>query len=302
MSGRVESSWPNLTNVGPSSSRSSRRCCPRALDDASCLEGDRRSRPRQQVGELVGLEEVAEPVADRDLGDLRDAAEAPLGGLRHSLSVARRGRETCSARLRRRRRRHRARRLDQAQAVLQLGDPKLELLELLARDEAELPQHAGDALARPFADPAGVAAPARHRVLEQLPSLVAADAALLAQIAGELVQPLGRERDRTDGGQREPTRETSAGSAMGTRPPALAASLALRLRLRDRPVAAGGAARGGLDLGRGAASPGPACLRLRARPGRAQAGRRHRPRSRRSRSGAGTPARAPSRSSGAARR
>ena len=31
MSGRVESSWPNLTNVGPSSSSISRRCRPRAV-------------------------------------------------------------------------------------------------------------------------------------------------------------------------------------------------------------------------------------------------------------------------------
>ena len=29
MSGRVESSWPNLTKVGPSSSSISRRCTPR---------------------------------------------------------------------------------------------------------------------------------------------------------------------------------------------------------------------------------------------------------------------------------
>ena len=35
MSGRVESSWPNLTNVGPSSSSISRRCRPRWVGDAS---------------------------------------------------------------------------------------------------------------------------------------------------------------------------------------------------------------------------------------------------------------------------
>ena len=31
MSGRVESSWPNFTNVGPSSSSISRRCLPRSV-------------------------------------------------------------------------------------------------------------------------------------------------------------------------------------------------------------------------------------------------------------------------------
>ena len=35
MSGRVESSWPNLTNVGPSSSSISRRCWPRWVGAAS---------------------------------------------------------------------------------------------------------------------------------------------------------------------------------------------------------------------------------------------------------------------------
>jgi hypothetical protein len=49
----------------------------------------RRARPRQQVGQLVGLEEVAEPVPDRDLGDLGHAPEAALRRLRHAFSVAR---------------------------------------------------------------------------------------------------------------------------------------------------------------------------------------------------------------------
>ncbi len=35
MSGRVESSWPNLTNVGPSSSSISRRCRPRIADEVT---------------------------------------------------------------------------------------------------------------------------------------------------------------------------------------------------------------------------------------------------------------------------
>jgi hypothetical protein len=50
------------------------------------VERGRPARPRQQVGQLVGLEEVAEPVPDRDLGDFRHAAEvALLRRLRHAL-------------------------------------------------------------------------------------------------------------------------------------------------------------------------------------------------------------------------
>ena len=46
-----------------------------------------RPRPGQQVGQLVGLEPVAEPVPDRHLRDLGHAAEAALRGLRHAVSV-----------------------------------------------------------------------------------------------------------------------------------------------------------------------------------------------------------------------
>jgi hypothetical protein len=57
---------------------------------------ERRRTPRQQVGQLVGLEEVAEPVPDRDLRDLRQPAEVPLlRRLRHALSFAREEKKTC---------------------------------------------------------------------------------------------------------------------------------------------------------------------------------------------------------------
>src|SRR4051794_26695511 len=62
---------------------------------------------------------------------------------------------------------------EQPQAVLELGEAELELLELVAGDEAELPGEGGDALPRPLAEPGRVAAPACERVLEQLPRLVA---------------------------------------------------------------------------------------------------------------------------------
>ena len=81
-SGRIESSWPNLTKVGPSSSRSSRRCLPRSEAGPSRTSPFR--RPRQEVGQLVPLEEVAEAVPDGDLGDLGQPAEVPTLGRRLS--------------------------------------------------------------------------------------------------------------------------------------------------------------------------------------------------------------------------
>ena len=44
--------------------------------------------PRQQVGQAVGLEEVAEPVPDGHLRNLGEAPEVPRGGTRHAFSVA----------------------------------------------------------------------------------------------------------------------------------------------------------------------------------------------------------------------
>jgi hypothetical protein len=51
----------------------------------------RAAAPRDQVGQPVPLEEVAEAVPDRDLGDLGDPAEVAtlLGGLGHGVSVPR---------------------------------------------------------------------------------------------------------------------------------------------------------------------------------------------------------------------
>ena len=98
------------------------------------IELHRGPRPRQQVGQLVGLEEVAEAVANCDLRDLREAAEIPLlGRLRHALSVAARAEKALL---------NAARALEQPQPVLELGEAELQLLDLLARNEADLP---GDA-------------------------------------------------------------------------------------------------------------------------------------------------------------
>ena len=77
MSGRVESSWPNFTNVGPSSSSISRRCRPRAVPSPAAIVCRRPSTS------------VAEAVPDGDLGDLAQASDIPLLRPRgHALSVA----------------------------------------------------------------------------------------------------------------------------------------------------------------------------------------------------------------------
>src|SRR4051812_49246792 len=47
-----------------------------------------RSAAREEVGQPVGVEPVAEAVADGDLRDLRETPEVPRGGLGHGLSVA----------------------------------------------------------------------------------------------------------------------------------------------------------------------------------------------------------------------
>src|SRR5439155_10572309 len=93
--------------------------------------------------------------------------------------------------------------------MLELGDAELDLVQLLPRYQPELPEEAGEALARALAQPARVPAPAGDRVLEHLAGLVAADAPPLAQVAGELVQPLGGQRDRADCGQRQPLERVS---------------------------------------------------------------------------------------------
>ena len=48
---------------------------------------DTRSAPREEIGQPVGLEPVAEAVSNCYLGDLRQAAEVPGGRLSHPVSV-----------------------------------------------------------------------------------------------------------------------------------------------------------------------------------------------------------------------
>ena len=94
--------------------------------------------------------------------------------------------------------------LDQAEAMLDLGEAQLELVELLAAHEPELGEEALQTLARPLGEARSVAAPADHSLLDQLTSLVATQAASLGKVARELVDALGGQRHGTDRGQAKP--------------------------------------------------------------------------------------------------
>src|SRR4029453_5488779 len=65
---------------------------------------------------------------------------------------------------------------DETKAMLELGDSELELLELGARDEAELLEEAVEAGTGAFAQAQRLAAPAVRRLLGQLARLAAARA------------------------------------------------------------------------------------------------------------------------------
>jgi hypothetical protein len=88
--------------------------------------------------------------------------------------------------------------------VLELRDPELELLHLVPRDETELAGEARDALPRPLAEPGRIAAPACDRVLEHLTGLVATHSSAVAEVAGQLLDALGGQRDQAEGREPEP--------------------------------------------------------------------------------------------------
>ena len=87
--------------------------------------------------------------------------------------------------------------------MLLLGEAELDLLPLAPRDEAELAQDAGEVHARPLARSASVPAPARERLLDRLPRLVARQLTALGELVGELLHAVARERDRPDAGKEE---------------------------------------------------------------------------------------------------
>src|SRR5919201_4474969 len=87
--------------------------------------------------------------------------------------------------------------------MLDLREPKLQLFVLAARDEPEVPENAREPGAGRFAEPHGVAAPARRQLLDQRPRLVARHAPALREELGERVDALRRQRDRTEAREQE---------------------------------------------------------------------------------------------------
>ena len=153
----------------------------------------------KEVGQLVAREEVAEAVLDRDLRDLGHPAEvARLRARSHAVSLARQA-SPAPPRLSTRRSRCStcASRSSSSSSSSRVDEPQL--------DEDAL-----EALARARREPRGVAAPASDRFLEQLTSLVPLHAAALRELAGQLVDALGRQRHGADSDEAEPLGELSA--------------------------------------------------------------------------------------------
>src|ERR687893_2205432 len=100
-----------------------------------------------------------------------------------------------------RRSRLRRRPFDESQAMLELGEAKLELVVLAPSDEPELLEEAAHGHARPLAHAHGVAAPAAKELVAELARLVPGDLPALGQLVGELVRPVLRQIDRAEGGE-----------------------------------------------------------------------------------------------------
>src|SRR6185437_4327692 len=89
-------------------------------------------------------------------------------------------------------------RLDEPEPVLELGDAELELVPLVARDEAELVQDAVQRRARLLPHTHRVAAPARGRLVDPAAHLVAAHSTASREGIRQLVCTLRGQRDRAD--------------------------------------------------------------------------------------------------------
>src|SRR5215210_1896430 len=105
--------------------------------------------------------------------------------------------------------------LEQAQAVLDLRHPQLDLLELVARHEPELAEQPCETGAGPFAEPDGLAPPATDDLLDHRARLVAADPAAGRELLRQRVRPLGGQRDGADSGEDELLRDLAQLSALG---------------------------------------------------------------------------------------
>jgi hypothetical protein len=85
--------------------------------------------------------------------------------------------------------------------MLELGEPQLQLLELVTPDEPELSENALETQAGPLGEARRLAAPAHDGLLDQLADVVPPHAASLGELTRELVNALCGQRDGPDRGQ-----------------------------------------------------------------------------------------------------
>jgi len=88
--------------------------------------------------------------------------------------------------------------LEELETVLDLRETELELLVLRPEHQTELAHHAVKSGACALGDARGVAAPARHEVLDRRARLVALHAAPLRDRVDELLDAVGGQRDHAD--------------------------------------------------------------------------------------------------------
>jgi hypothetical protein len=82
--------------------------------------------------------------------------------------------------------------------VLDLGNAKLEIVPLVARDEAELLQRAAEGRTGTLAHAHRISAPAVRRLVDPGARVFLAHPAALRERLGQLVGSLGRQRDRAE--------------------------------------------------------------------------------------------------------
>ncbi len=93
---------------------------------------------------------------------------------------------------------------DQAEAMLELGDSELEVLELGARHQAQLLEEAFQAGAGALAHAHSLASPAVSGLVDQLARLIAAHAAGPRELVRQRIGALRRQRDGPERGETDP--------------------------------------------------------------------------------------------------
>ena len=93
--------------------------------------------------------------------------------------------------------------LHESKAVLELGDPEGEILDLLATRDAGLRQCALHGLLATAADPLGLSAPRRDRVTHGVSHLGGVDTEAAGEVVGESVGGLGAHARPTDACKQE---------------------------------------------------------------------------------------------------